>query len=351
MAVYIIIFILIAWSAIAVKDTGKKKVVLILEAFILCVLASARGEIDADILQYNTVYDNIISQYTTGSFEFSFMVISKISYYLFHSFQGVLFIYAALSLIPLTYIIIKYWKADLWVLLLYYSFFFFLHTMTQIRLSAAIVYLLLSVRFIIEKKPLRFLLCILIGGCFHQTILLFAPFYFILRRSLSVRVQAIGVLIAVILSLTTHLSTLLFTLVSELSGNAMISKLMMHKATLDGGVGARTASYYYIMALLKIIFNLFLQYHLKNKDRLLSAYLQIHYYGYLIYLLFSDIHLVAARITELLGITEIFFIPYLIQVIKPKYIGESLVLLIAAGQLIVTLYLVGFIQPYKTFLF
>lgn len=349
MTVYIIFFLIIVGSAVSIKKYSHKVYALFFLAGCLCLLAGLRGKIDADIFQYEALYLNIIGN-GGGFVEPGFYLISCLSHWMFHSFQGVVFIYAVLALAPLTYIIIRYWEANLYILLYYYSFFFFLHPMTQIRLSAAIVYLILSVRYIGEKNFKKFLLFVLIGSFFHQTVLLFIPFYFILQKQYSIKTQILWVVVAVFFSQTVSFSGILFDLASILSGNFMATKLLMHQGTLDGGVGARTASVYLIMVLIKIIFNLFLQSRLKKEEnKLLHLYLAAAFWGYLIYILFSDIHLIAARIAELFGITEIFYVPCLIKVFRPRCAGELMVVVIALFQLVVSLYLIGFIGEYEFF--
>jgi hypothetical protein len=350
MFIYIFFFLVILSGAIFIHGAAQRAIFLFVIAFVLILMCGFRGDIDGDYWAYIISYNDAISNEVSANMEFSYTAISRMADALVGSFNGVLFFYALVSISLLTYIIIKYYNSNLYVFLVYYSFYFFLHPMTQIRGSIAASVVLLSLQFIYKKELWKFLLVVFLGAIFHSSSLLIIPFYFVVNNFKLKNYQAIIITIAAfIIGKVFRPFDLLVGLPfgEELY---VLNKLEMHKNTLEGGVGNRTANVYIIMALLKLGFNIFLRYKaelLEERFKYFRTFLTVHFWGYIIYLLLSEMHLVSARIAELLGITEIFLIPMLIEMFRPKWAGKSMVITMAIFQFIITLFIVKLVRPYE----
>ena len=353
MSIYIIIFffiLLLCWI-----PNNKYSILLFTGlGFILTLFASLRGNIGGDYEAYLNLYNTAkeaSSQSDLFSVEFTYYYICKIANFLSLGFMGVLFIYDMLAISILFYAVSKLSKQFFFVILFYYSFYFFLHPMIQLRASIAAGLVLVGVLCMIKKKRILFYLSVLIGSCFHISLLIFLPFYYLCRKiKLRPKFYFFFFLIAVIISKLISISGTLLSLLPE-AYSFITLKLLSHQNTLEAGIGNRTANIYYIMACLKILFNLFLQSKVKlleQKEKHITYTLVIHYFAYIIYILLSDMHIVAARIAELLGIVEILLIPMLIYIFRPSYFGKILVCSISFIQLIITLFFIGgdFIKPY-----
>ncbi|WP_207495337.1 EpsG family protein [Aridibaculum aurantiacum] len=350
MFIYVFFFLVILCGAIFIYGAPQRAIFLSVISFVLIMLCGLRGDVDGDYWSYILSYQGAISDQENLNVEFSYNAISKIVDAVVGNFSGVLFFYAFVSISLLTYIIIKFYHANIYVFLVYYSFYFFLHPMTQIRGSIAASALLLSLQFIYKKQFWLFLLVVIAGAFFHASTLLILPFYFIVNRFQLKNSHAICIaIIAFVIGKVFHPFNLLMGLPLG-EGLYVLNKLEMHKNTLEGGVGNRTADVYIIMALLKLGFNIFLRYKadlLQERFKYFRTFLTVHFWGYVIYLLLSDMHIVSARISELLGITEIFLIPMLIEVFTPKWAGKSMVITMAVFQLVISLFIVKLVRPYE----
>lgn len=350
MFIYVFFFLVILLGAIFVHGAPQRIIFLTIISFVLVMLCGLRGDIDGDYWSYILSYNGAVINQENDNLEFSYNAVSKIVDAVVGNFNGVLFFYAFVSITLLTFIIVQYYQANIYVFLVYYTFYFFLHPMTQIRGSIAASALLLSLQFIYRKQFWKFLLVVMAGAFFHASSLLILPFYFFVNHFRLKNSYAIIIAIsAFVIGKVFHPFNLLVGLPFG-EGLYVLNKLEMHKNTLEGGVGNRTADIYILMAMLKLGFNIFLRYKadlLEERFRYFRTFLTVHFWGYVIYLLLSDMHIVSARISELLGITEIFLIPMLIEVFRPKWAGKSMVITMAVFQLIISLFIVKLVRPYE----
>ncbi len=349
MILYYLIFFLLAFFAFFNLPEKQRKTILMVFCAVFVLLAGLRGAIDGDHNAYLSKYQDIIASGDASGFEISYTVISKIAGF-FGSFQVLIFIYTLLSVVPFTYLVIKYWHSDILIFLLYFSFFFFLHAMTQIRIAVAINFFLLGLNYIAAKKPWKFSGSLLVGSLFHRSVLILAPLYFFLGKHLKTSLMIIIIVTAVALSVAIDGMSLIINQLGPLIGGTIETKLQMHEGTMMGGLGGRTSGVYIIMVSVKLIVNVVYRRLFTteiNENSLLRVYLNATFFGCVFYIVFSDFHIVAARVAEMFYITEIFYIPMIVGCIKQRTIGRFAVIVYAFAQLFVTIEVIGFIQPYR----
>ncbi len=78
------------------------------------------------------------------------------------------------------------------------SFPFYYSTFDIIRHFLAVSFLLLGYKYVIERKPLKFLMFIFIGSLFHKVCWLFIPIYFMFRLKFSAKNTITALIITVI---------------------------------------------------------------------------------------------------------------------------------------------------------
>ena len=349
MLTYWAIFVLLSVLSLAPLQVRERRILSILIGLLLMGVAGLRAGITADYDSYLAKYNAFKAGDTDEGIEASYKIICDIVANTVDHFNGVLLIYAFLAILPLVYAIIVQTKSSLLVFPYFYSYYFFLHPMTQIREAVAATMLLMSLQFIKEKKLILFVIIILIGSFFHISLMLFLPFYFILNYvNLTLKTSFICLLIGVGIAQIHVLNLVLgYNLGTD---SYIIAKLYAHKGTIEAGFGERTAGVYILMIYAKLLFNFFLRY----KEKTIAAhsgyfkiFLNLHFFGCLSYLILSDLHIVAGRVSELLCIVEIFLVPSLVYIFRPRVFGKILVLGICLFQLIITLYVVILSGPYR----
>ncbi|THE14033.1 EpsG family protein [Bacillus timonensis] len=87
--------------------------------------------------------------------------------------------------VPLGVIIYKYSQNIFLSYLIYFSFEFFFFNFSGIRQSLALSGILISYYFIINKKPWKFIILILLSASFHNTALVFLPAYWLAQKKIT----------------------------------------------------------------------------------------------------------------------------------------------------------------------
>lgn len=349
MGIYWFIFTFISILAILPLQIRERTVASVIIAIILILICGLRASITSDYDAYLEKFIELKRGYVNEGMEISYTIISELVAKTFNHINGVMFIYALLSIGVLAVAAIKLTKSFLLVFPYFFSYYFFLHPMSQIREAVAAAFMLLSIKYVKDKNIVWFLTVIVFGTFFHVSLLIFLPFYFILNRiELSFKRSLICFFFCLIVSQFHILSLALsYDLNSDFY---IISKIYMHKSTIDAGIGERTAGVYIIMIYLKLLFNFILRYRqelLIKHNRYFKIFLDMHFYGCLSYILLSDLHIVAARISELLCLVEIFMVPYFIYIFRPRVFGKLVIIGISVFQLIITLYVVKLSLPYR----
>lgn len=350
MIVYYVIFFLLAFFAAFNFPEKERRAILIFFGTTLTLLAGLRGEIANDYGAYLSNYQSIIRYGDgKGGFEVSYNIISRLAG-LFDSFQVLIFIYALLSVVLFTYIVIRYWRSDILIMLLWYSFFFFLHTMTQIRIAAAINFFLLALCYLSVRKPWKFSASLVIGGLFHRSVLVLMPLWFFLGHHLKMWLMFVIIAVAIAFSFATDGMSFIANIIGPVIGGGIETRLQMHENTMMGGVGGRTAGIYLIMIFVKLILN-FVYRRLFTREveesSLLRVFMNATFFGCVFYIAFSDFHIVAARIAEMFYITEIFYIPMIAKCVRPRIAGRTAVVLYSFVQFFITIEILGLTQPYR----
>lgn len=87
----------------------------------------------------------------------------------------------------LTYVLFFYSYRGYWDILylgvfFYLTYGFYFYSFNGVRQAVAMSFLAVAIRYVIERKPLKYLLAIIIGALMHKSLYLFLPFYFFIHR-------------------------------------------------------------------------------------------------------------------------------------------------------------------------
>ena len=100
------------------------------------------------------------------------------------SFLGWTWIVAAIFAASITFLIYKYSNSPFFSLLVILTFYF-LFTMSGLRQTIALSFILLAQYYIIEKKPFHFIVMVFLATIFHVTAICFLPAYYIARMKIN----------------------------------------------------------------------------------------------------------------------------------------------------------------------
>ncbi len=225
-------------------------------------------------------------------------------------------------------------------LLVYLSNYFILHDMIQIRAGVASGLFLLGVRYITERRVVWFAVVTLFAICFHYSALLLIPLWFLTykmpNRALWVWIIPISYILA--------FSHLTFSSYVEFIPYAPIQHLWeQYKMSMSDGV-SEDVNIFNLVFLAKIAILTYLIFYidlLKERYNHCDVWLWIYTLGVASFIIFSDVPVLAFRISELLNIVEIIIIPLIIYTLRYMIVSKLVVVVIALVFLLINVYHAG----------
>ncbi|WP_339916176.1 EpsG family protein [Yeosuana marina] len=336
---YILIFTFIAFLSLSPKD--KPQWTLLFVVLFLIVLAGFRGDIDKDYSLYISRYEYISS----GKYvlvEPFFVLISYIINYTVDNVIALFVIFAILG-VGLKYLAIKklsnFWMCSM---LVYFSYFFFLHDMIQIRTAVASAVLLLSIPFIYTKNLKGFLVLILLGSMFHYSLIAVIPMYFINEKKVERVFLFLIPLSYLLFFLNINLSSFLEFISSFYSGETRFDYYVKLAKT-------NSISIFSVLQLIHIIVSYILLWKwkfLSEKNNYFIILLKFYVIGTFLYVAFADIPALGIRFSELFQIVEIILIPMLIFITKNRFDAKYLIIILSLFSLLLVTYRLELIKPY-----
>lgn len=333
---YISVFIFI--SFIAFFETFFKSALWPLIAVVtLIILAAFRSEnVGIDTIAYINDYNaHVFGSLATESFERGYVFLEKLSIFLGFHIWFFFAVIATISLMCLFFGYRRYTDLTALAILYYFSRFFLNREMNQIRAGVAAAMVLISLKYVDEEKPLRFIFIIVIAAQFHSSayiMLLVYPFVKILKK-FSTYVFQIYFLVLILFAIASnHITPILSSIVSALNvGSAYI--------TYDGYVhsdGLKNP-----VLILQVTLSLILVYLLfrkKEKNIINWGVLSAYMISTLILVLFCQFGVFSGRLSTILATVE----PLIFIALLERFFQKYLVLLIMCVISLTMLYVIYF---------
>lgn len=329
-SIFAIICILSLIEILGLKKKQALSAFFYLSTF-LFILSLIRWETGTDWDAYVDFYEHLPEIGEESNFEPLYHLVNYIGKHLFDSYTGVLFICASilflfqslsiyrLSIFPITTLFILYGSS-------FGNVFF-------IRQTIATVILFFSIVFIQEKKITKFLLCVFIATLFHYSSLIFLPAWWIFNWNSSKK--KLIILFIISLSTSVIIASFLQSL-GNLLGGIIQYKLLFY---LDntGEDSLQGTSFSLATMLIKglsnkavILFPAILLFDkLRCRYQPYKGYLNLYWFGAIIYFLTAPISLVLVRFSFAYDILSILLIPMIIGYFKQNIRIILFIILIA----------------------
>jgi hypothetical protein len=316
---YFLVFSLI--SFFCYTNIKQKEVIFwFLVALLICV-AGFSGNVSRDHAYYLLGYKNVLNGKYVG--EYSFKLIVLLVNKLFHNSLYLFLIYAILGVTLKAIAIKRLTKFWFFSLLIYFSFYFFLHEMTQLRAGVASAIILLSIPAIYNRKIWQFLLIAFLAFFFHFSALALFPLYFLSRN----KIQIWFYLLIPIGYLLYFTNANLVSLVHIINIDIVNLKFALYKQNF----GTQRINIFNLLMIARYIFCALLLWKwklLQEKNNYSVLLIKIYIISCFIFIALADIPIIAFRVSELLAIVEIVLIPLLIQLFTIRLHGKILVVAI-----------------------
>jgi hypothetical protein len=356
MAVYVIIFILLALLAIdfELNTFRYKSDVLMIIFVLLTFFVGFRSElVDRDYVSYLTNF-YVITHYEdyggTGVlpiFEPGFVLIVKLCNYVFlnNYVVAVMTVFAFLSLGLKFFVIKKLSYNPFLVILLYFSYFFIYQEMTQIRNGLACSLFFVAVMFYLENKKHLTILCILLAIAFHQSAILYF-FIFLLDTKSFNKYKYVSLFLAGVLLGIIRLP--IVGLLSSVDLGEVSNKLATYKQLTEVGF-VDDVNFLNVINLFSLAITAYLIFCVikqKLQDTRLILFLKFNIISIFIFGFLVDFSSIAFRITELFWVFFIFLFAYLSKLLPFKSFNIYFVVGVAAIYFYINIFHVKLLQPY-----
>ena len=336
MSLFIILFILIALFAV-MDYYSQHNIGLFLSAIVLAVVAGIRYNVGYDYQSYYWYYQSGQNIGNGERFQWGFILLNKIAHFLHFSFFDFQFLFACLTIGLLAVFLYKNIPAGISGLgmLYYFSRFFWTRDLGQIRSSLASVICLYSLKYIKERKPIPFLIVILLAGSIHKGAYIFIFAYIFanyINRSLSMMwVSSLLVISLIIGTFLQHAPGL----VEKITGGGVY-------ITSDFYTQNSTASVSTLVMQVLVIFAFMLMRKWQGQtDPFMDTLMNVYITGTIVAFVFIGYKTFGYRLDTILNTTEIMLVPYIIQkVSKNKIMTLVLTILVSA----IVLYLIMFMS-------
>lgn len=179
---FLLIYFLISASFVSVLKGFDKRLVLtvLLAAGVLFVMALRDITVGVDLERYVDFFEGV-DRYDVadGIYEPGYMYFLMLLKMLGVSAQGYIAVVSLFIVFSFSVFIYRYSKYILFSFYLHVTLGLFAYSMTTIRQTLAICFILFAVKYILDRKLLGFLVLVGVAAAFHYSALIFLPLYFL----------------------------------------------------------------------------------------------------------------------------------------------------------------------------
>lgn len=357
MYIYCIIFIVLVFFSIEneVRPIKNINFYLILISTILILFAGFRGvAVSRDYVPYLGSFNAVMHGGNDGGhgvlplFEPGFLFIVKCSFYLFEN-NGPLTVMLAFAFFSITIKTVALKRLSInpfLVLLLYYSHFFLLQEMTQIRNGLACSFLYLAILSHLKSKIKLTLFWILLASLFHISSLFYLLLLFFKKDAFNTYIYVGLLILSIIFGL------LKLPILSSIAGfdlNLISNKLTTYAELSDKGFSSNTRFFNVLNTVNVLITTILLIYHVHTKriSSTLSILLKCNIISIFTYGFLINVPSIASRVSELFGAVSPFLYCYLLKVVPNKKMALIAIIGIALIFFYINLFYGKLLAPYS----
>ena len=341
MSYYIILFglfSLITLIGIVFFKREPSFIILIVIGSLLILTAGLRdGRSDRDYENYEMLYSNY-QQISVLLVEPTFVLLSSIVKHFFENKIVFLFVLYAFLGVTVKFCAIKQLSQFCYLsILIYFSNYFLLHEMTQIRAGVAAGFLLFCIKPIYDRNFFVFLFFLSLAFCFHYSSIVFLPFYFLSSK----KINPFFYLAILFITYALHFLNIHFTSLFYLVPADNIQfKLEANKKLVENSLeaGVNVFNTLQVMRILFCFFFLWKRDLIIEKNKYFFILLKIYFFALCAMVIFSDIPTFAVRTSELLAVVEIILFPMIIYTIRETKIASLFTVAISLGLICTNLF-------------
>lgn len=356
MIYFVVIFLLFVYSILdeilIIKELDRRFLFFCAFSTVL-LLTGFRGNVEPDYTHYLNIFNNSgwSKYFTNDSVEVGYYFYNVLIKYLEFNFQFVIFSMALVTI----FLKFKFFKEQspryLISFLLYYCSLFFLYDFIAIRQALAMSIFMFAIPYIVEKKMIKYFICIAIACLFHMSALILLPIYFLIRF----KYNNFLVLIVLLLCLGLNVANFSFPLIDLLSNVIPLPSFTKNKLEI---YSMETEFAFISIRLLLFSFSFLLYKWFYGSDEKFNLYFNVFFIGIVFTTLFNEIPQFSYRIKAYFLWTDVLLWVFIIE----RTIKNYIVLRALAYFALIAIYMLtlvefldavsergNYIYPYKFF--
>ncbi len=321
---------------------------------VLILVAGFRGSsLDKDYAVYQRSF-SIVSEPLAYFFDYSQWSNLEPFYYLIPSlfkfidipfYEISLFVFFAVIGISINLLGIKKLSNHGLGILVYFSFFFFLHGMTQIRICIAAGCLFFAVYHYYNKNYINYILIVIASFCFQYTGVLSFLILFLNRErfNLFLNLSILAVSFSLVLFQVNVIGDFLFMLKLPFTDKLLLTLKSLKQS--ENELNAFNVPY-----LLNLVITIWLFINHKkiaSNNKYGNLLLKIQLISFICFGLFSSIAVIAFRLYEFFGIVSVITTTWLIYTTRYKLLAYIGIVLYCLLLMVNMLHLVKLVEPYE----
>lgn len=315
--------------------------------FVMLMALFSSPEISRDGGTYVEYYYKVIAGYKL-SVEYSFKVLSLVSYTFFNSYTGLFFIYAFFGVLLKLY---SFWKLSvlpLHALFIYFCYFFFLHDLTQIRVGVAAGFIFVAFIYYFDRRYFQYFTFVALGLFFHYSAVVFMLVPFFISKNNGLLISLLYLILSLLFVFLYYLGFDVLAIMSVIAQFDPTGKLNYYILALQGGkfqeISFIPRMAPYIAMVLPL---LFVYKHLSRVDERFGTFLQLVSLGLFVFSFFASIPVLAYRLSDLFLMFSPLLFSFMPFVFNKKIIGNLLVVSYGLVSFYYLIYVINFVTPYK----
>jgi hypothetical protein len=332
---YLIFFLLVSFYFIG-KDDKRRNTLFIITAVLLIGVAGLRGShVDRDYVTYvdylNDLGGRSLIMLEPTFFLFSYIALitanPPVTLFLIFAIIGVTLKFKAIA--ELT----EFWFLSI---VIYFSYYFLVHEMTQVRIGVCSGILLLAVKDIYNKNIRSFLFKVFIGTLFHYSFLIVIIFYFLNPKKINRVFFVLLILFSYVIFYGGVNTISLLKIVPIYFIQVKIDNYLL----LMGDGNFVDINVINILMIYRICFMFVLLWKsefLQTANKYSIIMIKLYSWSLFFLVFLAGMPVMAFRINQLLCIVEIILWPFLLYILKEKYLAVVIVILTALGMMSIEL--------------
>lgn len=310
----------------------------ILMGFVMVLIAGLREiGLDPDSENYEYSFHHYYQSSEMGMVEPSFTLISAVLNVFTDNVHLLFLVYAFLGVTIKLYAFKKNLQYIFVPMMLYISFYFVLHEMTQIRAGVVSALFLLAVYYIAKKEKRKALLLIIVGSFFHYSSLALLPALMFGNKNFN-RKENIMIALLIPLSYLIYfggISMLLNTDIPLIGNKLAIYQQAMEKGKMT--VNINVFDPVHLVSVMLFYYTLYFRKTITAFNENYNVVIKIVALGLFLHTSLAFLPVLALRISQLYCIVNIFLFSGIVYTFKQKWMGITILVLLSIFQMYLAL--------------